>query len=57
MPDHVEGAEEDGSAALLLRGGDVGDRGDVVPVDPVPEAEPERRDDEPETEASVGDRA
>src|SRR5262249_33087120 len=48
MPEGVEGTEKDRLASLVLRACYIGDRCDVVPVDPVTEAESESGYEEPE---------
>ena len=50
MTEGVERPEHERLRTVILRAGDIGDRGDVVPIDPVAEPEEERRDQEPETE-------
>ena len=53
MTEGVERPEHHGLAAILLGAGDVGDRGDVVPVDAMAEAEPERRHEQSKAEATL----
>ena len=50
----VQGGEEHGSPVGLLRAGDVGDGGDVIPVDPVPESEAEHGGDQSDPEPLGG---
>ena len=51
VPERVERPEGERLRTVILRAGDVGDRGDVVPVDPVAEAEQEGRDEQAEPES------
>jgi hypothetical protein len=54
MAERVDRAVLERQSAVLLRAGDVRDRGDVVPVDAVPEPEQERRHDDADAKGLRG---
>ena len=57
VPERVAGGEQHGAAGPRLRSGEIGDRGEVVPVDPVPQPEDERGHDHAEAQGPTGHRA
>ena len=54
MAERIQRGEEHRTPRVRLRARDVGQRGDVVPVDPVPEPKAQRGDDEPDVERLIG---
>jgi hypothetical protein len=54
VAERIERPEENRVPAIFLRAGDVGDRGDVVPINAVTKAETENGNDESETESLSG---